>query len=336
MCSPKYQWHEVCASLVYGRGWKKTEPEFGRLPSHAENKLPGKVWLMRRNSSGMYVEFCTNSSSLAVRWNLEDDTFGEINFNVCAYSGLDIFCLANGQWRFTAAPNALSRQNEVELWQDLEKKERRFRIYFPLRNCVESISVGVDEACDFAWKEPGEQPQIVYYGSSIIHGSSTSRAGNGITSLLGRAFDRSVVNLGFSGAAKLEMGIAELLAETEAYIYIVDALPNCDTALVEERLEPFLRYLCSAKKNTRVFLLTDADRRGTWLFPEKVRAHREKRAAAKKIVSRLQQEFPLLHLIDMAPGMGKDFEGTVDGVHPDELGVFRFSTYLIRKLRKFL
>ena len=336
MCSQKYRWFEVHAPLVFGRGWKNTEPEFARFPAHAEKVLPEKVWQMRRNSTGMYVEFCTDSRSLAIRWELADDMFGEMNFNVCAHSGVDLLCFSKGKWRFTAAPNAVSRHNEVELWLDLEKKERRYRLYFPFRNCVESMAVRVDKECFFKWEKPATQPQIIYYGSSIIHGSCGSRSGNGITPLLGRAFDRPVVNLGFSGSAKLEMGIAELLTEPDAWCYIIDPLPNCDTALVEERLEPFLRYLCSNKKAVPVFLLTDADRRNAWLFPERVREHRRKRAAAKKIVERLKKEFPLLHFIDMSRSMGDDSEGTVDGIHPDELGVFRFTDFLIRKLRKHL
>ena len=336
MSLQEYCWYDIHAPLVFGRGWKDTEPEFGRLPAKAEKLVPEKVWNMRRNSSGMYVEFCTNSCSLAVRWELADEVFGEMNFNVCAFSGVDLLCFSNGKWRFTAAPNAVSQQNEVELWTELEKKERLFRLYFPFRNCVKNIAVRVDKECFFKWEKPVDQPQIIYYGSSIIHGSCGSRAGNGITSLLGRALDRPVVNLGFSGSAKLEPGIAELLTETNALFYIIDPFPNCDTALVKERLEPFLRHLCSACGTKPVFLLTDADRRGAWMHPDAVLAHRRKRAAAKRIVKQLQQGFPHLHLIDMVRSMGNDSEGTVDGIHPDELGVSRFSTYLIRQLRKHL
>ena len=36
----------------------------------------------------------------------------------------------------------------------------------------------------------------------------------------------------------------------------------------------------------------------------------------------------------MQHAMGKDYEGTIDGIHPDELGVWRFTTHLIRELKK--
>ena len=63
-------------------------------------------------------------------------------------------------------------------------------------------------------------------------------------------------------------------------------------------------------------------------------AHNQKRETAERIVKQLQKKFPLLTLIDMKKSMGTDYEGTIDGIHPDELGVWRFSTFLIRELKK--
>ena len=127
--------------------------------------------------------------------------------------------------------------------------------------------------------------------------------------------------------------MADLLAELTPCCYLIDPLPNADAALLDERLEIFLRKLCSARKNIPVILLTDADRRNAWLYRKNVQAHNKKRETATRIVQKLQQEYPLLFLIDMKNAMGNDYEGTIDGVHPDELGVWRFSTFLIRKLK---
>ena len=107
-----------------------------------------------------------------------------------------------------------------------------------------------------------------------------------------------------------------------------------DSVLLEERLETFLRKLCSAKSNIPVVLLTDADRRNAWLYRKSVKEHNTKRATAHRIVKQLQKEYPLLFFIDLKNTMGNDFEGTVDGIHPDELGISRFVTYLIRELKK--
>ena len=329
------EWHKITPEKVFARGWDNTEPEFGRLPIHGEKLLPEKVWMMRRNSSGMYAEFITDSPNVTIRWEVEEDVCGEPNFNNCAESGVDLYILVGKKWRFAVTLTASAKVNEVPALVQLTKKKRQVRLYFPFRNSLRSMEIGIDAGTSFDWICPEKKvAPIAYYGSSIIHGSYGSRAGNGITQILGREFNRPVINLGFSGSAKLEEGMAELLTELDPCLYLIDPLPNADSALLEERLEIFLRKLCSARRNTPVILLTDANRRNAWLYRQNVIAHNQKRETAARIVKRLQQEFPLLSLIDMQHAMGKDYEGTIDGIHPDELGVWRFTTHLIRELKK--
>lgn len=329
------EWYKVIPELVSGRGWTETEPEFGRFPPHAERLLTKLVWGMRRNSSGMYVEFITDSPDVTIRWEVEDERIGEPNFNVCAFSGVDLYVLTGKKWRYAVALTGSGTGNEVPALVGLTRKTRRIRLYFPYRNCLKSMEVGVNEGCSFDWVQPEKIPPIVYYGSSIIHGAYASRTGNGITAILGREFHRPVVNLGFSGAAKMEEGMAELLTELDPCCYLLDPMPNMNTALiVEERLEIFLRKLCSARKNTPVVLLTEPDRRNAWLYREKTLEHQKKRETAARIVKQLQKEFPQLYFIDLKNAMGNDFEGTIDGVHPDQLGISRFTTRLIRELKK--
>ena len=70
----EFSWHDISPARLFGRGWSDTIPPFGRLPARAEKFLPEKIWRMGRNSSGMYAQFETDSNTLAVRWELEDDT----------------------------------------------------------------------------------------------------------------------------------------------------------------------------------------------------------------------------------------------------------------------
>src|SRR5690625_7315134 len=74
-------------------------------------------------------------------------------------------------------------------------------------------------------------------GTSIIHGIAASRAGMSLPAILGRRLGRDVVGLGFSGNGKMETAVAELLAEIDAAVYVVDCLPNMDADLVRGRSE---------------------------------------------------------------------------------------------------
>ena len=117
-------WHKITPEFVFGRGWTQTEPEFGRLPSHAEKVLPEKVWKMRRNSSGMYAEFITDSRNVTIRWEVEDDVRGEPNFNICAESGVDLYILVGKKWRFAVTLTATGNVNEVPALVQLTKMKR--------------------------------------------------------------------------------------------------------------------------------------------------------------------------------------------------------------------
>lgn len=91
---------------------KKTEPEFGRFPAHAEKLLPELVWNMRRNTSGMYVEFITDSPNVTIRWEMADEQIGEPNFNACAFSGIDLYILVGKKWRYAVARIVKQLQKE--------------------------------------------------------------------------------------------------------------------------------------------------------------------------------------------------------------------------------
>lgn len=68
---------------------------------------------------------------------------------------------------------------------------------------------------------PDRENPIVMYGTSILQGASASRPGMAATNIIGRRFDREVVNLGFSANAFLDKEIAELMSEVEASAYVL-------------------------------------------------------------------------------------------------------------------
>ncbi|MBQ7206446.1 MAG: hypothetical protein IJS01_01480 [Lentisphaeria bacterium] len=329
----EFSWHDISPARLFGRGWSDTTPPFGRLPARAEKFLPEKIWRMGRNSSGMYAQFETDSDRLAVHWELEDDTLREPLFNVCAHSGLDLYRREWGRWLFTATLCPFSRHNEEIILRDLPPARRRFRLYFPFRNCVSGVAAGVSPQSFLRWDAPEPGREIVYYGSSIVHGSYASRAGMGSANILGRLLDRPVVNLGFSGEGKLEPGMAGLLAELSPAAFLIDPLPNMDATLIEERLGKFLRELCSARRDTPVVLVTNVIRAWARLYPAEAEKFRNKRDTAARIVRGLAGEFPKLCFLNGERSMGGDCEGTVDGLHPNDLGSARFALFLRRFLK---
>src|SRR6185503_14185573 len=98
---------------------------------------------------------------------------------------------------------------------------------------------------------------IVFYGTSITQGGCASRTGMVHTAIIGRRFERPVINLGFSGSGKMDPSVVELLAELDPAVYVIDCLPNLNATGVTERTAPLVRMLRKARPATPILLVED-------------------------------------------------------------------------------
>ncbi|MDD4623675.1 MAG: SGNH/GDSL hydrolase family protein, partial [Kiritimatiellae bacterium] len=139
------------------------------------------------------------------------------------------------------------------------------------------------------------------------------------TAIAGRLVDAPVVNLGFSGSGKMEMALCELIAEIDDAVYVLDCLWNMSPDLVRERAEPFIRALREKRPATPILLAEDCNVFG--------RAPTEKARLLRGIYEKLKAEdgakWADLHYLEAKEMLGHDGEGTVDGCHPNDLGMMR-------------
>src|SRR6185436_6908291 len=121
--------------------------------------------------------------------------------------------------------------------------KREFLLYLPLYNGTEFVELGLPPAATLAqapaWGSGTRKP-IVFYGTSILHGACASRPGMVHSAILGRRFNFPHINLGFSGNGKMEPELADLLAELDPSVYVLDCLPNMKADEVTVRVEPFV------------------------------------------------------------------------------------------------
>src|SRR5690606_18788139 len=66
---------------------------------------------------------------------------------------------------------------------------------------------------------------------------------------------REFVNLGFSGNAKLDYEIAEIIGSREASLIVLDFMPNVNVELIEERLEKFYRIVRQKAPHTTILFV---------------------------------------------------------------------------------
>src|SRR5262249_49006010 len=196
-----------------------------------------------------------------------------------------------------------------------------------LYNGVSSAEIGLPKGATLA-KAPerpkSQQKPIVFYGTSITQGGCASRPGMVHTAILGRRFERPVINLGFSGNGKMDKEMAALLAELDAAVFVIDCLPNLNAKDVAERTEPLVAAIRQKQPKTPILLVEDRTYSNAAVVPGLQERHKESRAALRKAYDKLTASGDKhLHYLRGDKLLGDDDESTVDGSHPTDLGFLR-------------
>ena len=319
-------WHDCKDIGVEGKGWADTLSFYDRLPAKAHGKAPESVWELSHHSAGLCVRFTTDAASIQVRWTLLNAELAMPHMPATGISGVDLYAKnAEGQWRFVGngRPSGVSNAAAFPV-----SPGNQYLLYLPLYNGVKSVEIGIaKDRTISAYKPASSKPRkpIVFYGTSITQGGCASRPGMAFTAIVGRKLDTPVINLGFSGNGKMEPAMADLLAELDPSVYVLDCLWNMTPELVAERVPPFVRRLRQTHPNTPILLVEDYNIQNVSPTPMGV--------VLRTAYDKLKAEgVPNLHFLASQDMLGTDGEGTVDGCHPNDLGMMRLADGFTKKL----
>jgi hypothetical protein len=331
------RWFDVREWGIEGKGFADTSCYYERLPRRAKSLLP-ELWPMSKDGVGFCCDFETNADHIGARWRMRLNQLDGANMSRAAFSGVDLYTAHSKTWRWAGVGfRHTDRVAEDILTEGMEPVRRRFRLYFPLRNPVLKMTIGVPHEAEFQPIAPRSGKPIVFYGSSIVHGAYASRPGLVHPAILGRKLGLPVINLGFSGVARMQEAMAHLLAELDAAAFVIDPLPNMDVELVNKNAERFLRILCNTKPQIPVLLVEDFPQTFAGLRPAMRDGYRQKWRAFEKLFCRLKDEgFASLHYVRNPRDFDGDTDATVDGIHPNERGYELLTNLLINPLRKRL
>lgn len=330
-------WFDILHLDVEGKGWKDTKSPFDRLPAKAEKMVRPPVWGLSRHSAGICVRFVTDATNIDARWTLTSGNLAMPHMPATGVSGLDLYVKTEKGWRWLGNGRPTKTTNQARLASGIPPGKREYMLYLPLYNGVSSVEIGIPADKTLA-KGPSRAPQnskpIVFYGTSITQGGCASRPGMVHTAIVGRWLDTPVINLGFSGNGRMEPEMANLFAELDPAVYVLDCLPNMDAKLVAERVEPFVLTLRKAHPETPILLVEDRSYASGFLVTS-LREHNTKnRAALRAAYERLQKAgVKNLHYLPGDNLLGDDREDTVDSSHPTDLGFLRHAEAFVKVLR---
>lgn len=313
---------------IEGQGWDDTTAPYDRLPSKAEGVVRDAVWDLSRHASGIVARFVTDAPTIEARWTLTSDRLQMAHMPATGVSGLDLYVRDDaGKWRWLACARPEGQTNTARLISGIPEGKREYMVYLPLYNGVQSLEIGIPAS---NWIAPAaERPEerrtpIVFYGTSITHGASASRPGMTHVAILGRRFDRPVINLGFSGNGRLEPEVATLLAELDAAVFVIDCLPNVGADVVAANTKPCVDILRKAHPTTPILLVEDRSYADSFLVASKRQRNLTSREALRKVYEELRAAGDEnVYYLEGEHLLGDDNEGTVDSSHPTDLGFMR-------------
>lgn len=335
------EWRDMRSVGLEGKGWADTPQPYGRMPSSAKGRATDAVMGNAASSTGMCINFETDASEIWIKRKFANNTLGEHNFNVCSHSGFDLYCADKsdgGKLKWLASTPYADSTKEVYKLFGTNGKKNVYRIYLPLRNCLVSAELGIPKGAYFRAIPARNEKPLVFYGTSIVHGAYASHAGLSHPSIIGRRLDKPVINLGFSGSAKMEIEMADILAELDAAVYIIDCQPNMSEKLVESNCEKFLRRLRKLRPETPILLVEQPNSARDWYWMGKNPKRPKKCYIQRDIFKKLcgEGEENMLYLKGDTL-YGTHGEASVDDIHPGDLGMMELAdqmTPLIAKLLK--
>lgn len=338
--APELDWIDAKKLTVEGLGFKDVKSPYDRLPGRAEGVVPAAVWNLSRDSAGALVRFTAATPEIHARWTVTNKNLAGANITAIASSGLDLYASTDtGKWRWLAVGQPKFPDTTAALVTGIPATEREFMVYLPLRNGVTSLEFGIPKGCAIKpgpARAAGSKP-IVFYGTSITHGIGASRAGMTHVAMLGRTFNREVINLGFSGNGRMEAEVVKFVAELDPAVFVLDCLPNMNPQQVTERIVPGVRLLREAHSDTPILLVEDRNIQSGFLVEARRKANDANHASLRDSFATLKAEnVPQVYYLEGANLLGNDGEGTVDGSHPTDLGFTRQAAEFERVLRPIL
>ena len=302
---------------IEGRVFDDVEHYYDRLPSNVTTKVNGGVRSMKHHTAGMQFRFTTDSKKLVFKWVPYNGNLAMNHMPATGVSGIDIykFDTASGKWRYVKTGRIDNpKGGEVSLgWTP----GTPCLVNLPLYNGVKSFTLGIETNATVSALGPrksGVARPVVFYGTSITHGGCCSRPGMAIVNIVGRDLDVPVVNLGFSGSGKMELEMSEHLARIDASCYVLDCIWNMNESLVKANYEPFIRNLRRLRPDTPIVMAEWCD---VYCKPGDARDKFMKDLYAR-LISEGWKNLVYLPKDNMFSG---DLEGTVDGCHPNDLGM---------------
>ena len=285
------------------------------------------------NTSGATLRFRTNAKEFTIYAMLRNCTTncnhfsdrGAHGFDVYVGSGSDrVYCGTKGQ--------LLTDSNILRETVKLPGEYVEVMINFPMYGGIQNIALGFDGDAEIAEPLERDYKPIVIYGSSITQGACASRPGTAFPNMVTRMLNADCINQGYSSGAHLETVMAEYIASLEGIgAVVIDNGGNGSLETLRTKHYKFYKIIRDAHPDIPIILVsrpiykvekdTDDNARIAVMQATYDRAVKE---GDKNVYFVSGYDFmDIRPLADLT---------TVDGTHPNDLGMYYMACTIYQAL----
>ena len=307
---------------VYGTYNYLTESWFVRMPDEVAKAVSEGVQRLAKEPTGCHVRFSTDSDVIAVRAEMAAVAYSP-HLTLLASAGFDLYVDGENGSRFQAPflpPYGTTDGYEQLMRVPFRTREmRNVTVNFPTHARVKNLWIGVRPDAKLGKGKPyRNQKPVVFYGSSITHGTGASRPGLTYSNMLSNRFNIYTYNLGFSGQCKGEPAMAEYIAGLEMSAFVMDYDHNAPTPEhLEATHKPFFERIRQSHPELPVIMLTRPNMR-----PELEINKRMRDVVYKTYTDALANGDKNIYFVDGGEFLKPygDADAMLDGTHPNDLG----------------
>lgn len=336
---------------IEGQAWPGTVKNFyDRLPAKAEQQVRKDVWNLSRHSAGLYIKFNSDAKDIVVRYTaINRDNYAMPHMPATGVSGIDLYAIDHsGKWvwapgKYSFGDTITYKFSNMEVDKEYRSRNFEFRLFLPLYNGVSWMEIGVPKGNSFQPLPLTKEKPIVFYGTSILQGGCASRPGLAWTSMVERRLDCPVINLGFSGNGRLETEVIDLINEVDAKLYVLDCIPNMvhsglfSDEVLASRITNSITSIRQKHPDAPILLAAHSLSSHSGIIDSSRNINSEiSNAIQTRVYDSLKNSgIQNLYLLT-SKDIGFDIDATVDGVHPNDIGMRYYADAYTKIIRSVL
>lgn len=295
-----------------------------RMPAEVAEKVSEGVKNLNYNLAGGRVRFTTTSNYLALKLT-RNPLEQSLNFSPIARGGVDVY-IRRGKVSepiFWSVFSPTVDCSSIEKLMKLPAGEKQITLVLSNYSGLRDLFIGLDENSTLtAHPDYTVEKPVLFYGSSITQGGCPTRPGMSYENIISRRYDVNYINLGFSGNAKAEDAMADYLAGLDFSVFVCDYDHNApNVEHLENTHEKLYLKIREKHPTTPVIFVTKPD---FWLKWGECERRRD--IIYNTYINAKNRGENVIFIDGYSLFAGQNREDcTVDGCHPNDLGMFRMA-----------